>query len=273
MREGFIAKSDTPPQPEMINNSTLVLLWGKTREDIIESAKSELKLLLANIDETHGYSHAVSVMNHTIAALTYHQGNPISEEEQTIIILASLCHDADDRKYWKDSHNAHRVLEVCSNGYATFQQYCFFNDLIGLVSCSSNGNNIPQKAIDKPELLYPRFSDRLEALGEIGLKRTFLYSIKTGMPMFITDKTQRATTEKELWEIASHERFSKYAGISESMIDHFYDKLLRISILDTSNPYYLSEAANRSQIMIDVCLYYGETGTIHPIFSSFNPEQ
>ncbi len=244
-------------------------LWDETREDIIERAKSILKVLLANIDETHGYLHAVCVMEHTIEALKQHQGNPISEEDQIIIILASLCHDADDRKYWKDSHNAHHVLELCSDRRATFQQYCFFDELIGLVSCSSNGNTIPQKAIERPELLYPRFSDRLEALGSIGLKRTFLYSSKTEMPMFISGKTQKATTEKELWEIASPERFANYVGNSDSMIDHFYDKLLHIGKLDTPNPYYLSESSKRSQIMIDVCLYYGEHDELHPIFSSF----
>lgn len=250
-----------------------VVLWDKTREEIFEIAKSTLKVLLANIDETHGYSHAVSVMNHTIEALKQHQGNPISEKDQIIIILASLCHDADDRKYWKNSNNAHRILEVCSDKKATAEEYLFFDELIGLVSCSSNGNTIPQKAIEKPELLYPRFSDRLEALGEIGLKRTFLYSINTGMPMFIKGKTLKATTEEELWKIASTQRFANYVGNSDSMIDHFYDKLLHISKLDTTNPYYISESSNRSRIMIDVCLYYGEHGNLHPIFSSFSSEQ
>lgn len=55
---------------------------------------------------------------------------------------------------------------------------------IGLVSCdwaddlttclstgSKNGNSVPDDAVREPELLWPRWADRLEATGEIGILR------------------------------------------------------------------------------------------------------
>ena len=41
--------------------------------------------------------------------------------------------------------------------------------------------------------------------------------------------TPRAKTEEELWAIATPERFAAYVGASDSMVDHFYDKLLHLN--------------------------------------------
>ena len=39
---------------------------------------------------------------------------------------------------------------------------------------SANGNSIPEDALHEPELLWPRWADRLEATGEIGIVRTLV---------------------------------------------------------------------------------------------------
>lgn len=45
--------------------------------------------------------------------------------------------------------------------------------MINYVSASSNGNSVPERATANPELLWVRFSDRLEAIGTIGIVRCF----------------------------------------------------------------------------------------------------
>jgi hypothetical protein len=59
--------------------------------------------------------------------------------------------------------------------------------MISYVSATINGNIIPEIAIKHPEFLWPRFADRLESLGYIGIARTYLYSInKANRPLVIS---------------------------------------------------------------------------------------
>ena len=44
-------------------------------------------------------------------------------------------------------------------------------ELISYVSASDNGNTVPERAKKHPELLWPRYSDRPEAIGPIGAVR------------------------------------------------------------------------------------------------------
>ena len=44
-------------------------------------------------------------------------------------------------------------------------------EAISYVSASDNGNQVPKRAKKNPELLWVRFSDRLEAIGTIGAVR------------------------------------------------------------------------------------------------------
>lgn len=48
--------------------------------------------------------------------------------------------------------------------------------MISYVSASGNGNSVPPECEQAPYLLWPRFSDRLEAIGTIGMVRCFQYN-------------------------------------------------------------------------------------------------
>jgi hypothetical protein len=48
--------------------------------------------------------------------------------------------------------------------------------MIDLVASSKNGNSIPEEALVRPELLWVRYCDRLEALGTIGVVRCYQYN-------------------------------------------------------------------------------------------------
>ena len=45
--------------------------------------------------------------------------------------------------------------------------------MISHVSASKNGNRVPECAKSEPEMLWPRFCDRLEAIGFIGALRCY----------------------------------------------------------------------------------------------------
>ena len=76
-------------------------------------------------------------------------------------------------------------------------------------------------------MLFPRYADRLEAIGLIGVERTLEYTLKKGQPLFL-EETAKGKTVDELNEIATKERYDSYVSKSVSMFDHFYDKLLHL---------------------------------------------
>lgn len=217
-----------------------------------------------NIHPSHGIDHALAVMHHAQQAaavdplvgdtvLTYSLNRA---QKVQAIEYAALLHDVDDAKFSADSTsqvNARALLRDVEPCVADTVLY-----MITLVSCRTNGNQLVEPAW----LLLPRWADRLEAMGEIGLIRCREYSRHIGNPIY-TATTPRAMTESELWAIATPARFAAYNGVSASMVDHCYDKLCHLGFTNkqTSNEYLLRESAARQQVIIDYCLGYGRDGS------------
>lgn len=216
-----------------------------------------LKRLLeeSNIDSGHGLDHSLHVLHHAREALKYELD--LTEEQKYCIELAALLHDADDNKFFpthSNYENARLILNGCN---IPSEHQDLIITMISLVSCRHNRNS----KVDPPWLLIPRWSDRIEALGNIGLLRCYQYSIYANKPMFL-ESTPRVINAEELNKVATAERFATYQGISESLIDHLYDKVLHLYKMETSNSYLKSEALKRHQIIIDFVYKFGQIGNL-----------
>lgn len=228
------------------------------RNEIEQRAYQELASLLeGRTDKGHGADHALVVKEHCDKAMA---DNQLSEETKLEINLAALLHDADDRKIFGPSKgypNARKILK----GLALSNESCNrVLEMISLVSCSTNGNNIPEGIHEYQ--LYPRLADRLEAIGEIGILRCYYYTVHVSRPLFNED-TPTATTKEELSDIATPERFQEYLDTKKSMsfIDHFYDKILHIGNFKTNNKYFTSEAKRRMGVIEEFIIGFGRTPT------------
>ena len=139
--------------------------------------------------------------------------------------------------------------------------------MISLVSCSSNGNAAPPEARTSPELLWPRWADRLEASGEIGVVRCYRYNLHVGAPLSV-EATPRPASPEDVWRHATEERFEAYqasGGGSASMLDHYYDKLLHVARPPprlVQNAYLEAEAEARVAPLVEVCLAFGQAGQV-----------
>lgn len=113
--------------------------------------------------------------------------------------LAALLHEADDHKYFKEEEkNARRILkEVLSDLEEAKKIEDEVEEMISYVSASGNGNKVPERAIGDPSLLWPRFCDRLEAIGLVGAVRCYQFNTEKGDPLMVKT-TPRPTTEKEV---------------------------------------------------------------------------
>ena len=183
--------------------------------------------------ESHGLNHVMAVFHHSQAAIASCMP-PLSATEAMEVSIASLLHDVDDVKYFANSEiqycNAKSIMKKV--GIPESSHHCILT-MIDLVSCSKNGNSVPSfiKETETYHLLIPRWSDRLEAVGKIGVVRCYQYSIENDRPLS-SDQSPRATSVEQVWKCATPERFEAYqarGGSSKDMISHYYDKLLHVA--------------------------------------------
>lgn len=218
-------------------------------------------LTLNNVCPSHGINHAIAVLNHAekaIQAITKEEKESIDEETIEAIKLAALLHDADDMKFFPANNNYQNLRTILSDKSNAFTGLVMY--MVSLVSAAKNADTIPERIIDKQWLLIPRYADRLEAIGIIGIKRCYIYNTGIKAPLF-TESTPRLTTDEEILSFAS-EKFKSYCGCSETMIDHYYDKLIGISIFPYKNAYFDAETAIRRQPILDFVRYFGINGEI-----------
>jgi uncharacterized protein len=215
-----------------------------------------------NVCDSHGIGHALKVYSHAVNALT--QYVTLYDEERMAIVLAALLHDADDKKFFP-THNNYENLRLILDDIPD-KTINLIIKMIDLVSASKNGDNIPDDIKGKEWMLIPRYADRLEAIGIIGIERCWKYTKTINNPLYL-ESTLRAIDENDLWtNIATEERYQKYNGKSASMIDHFYDKLLRLTIFPIRNKYFDTICAIRRKPLVDFVLEFGKLGSIDDKF-------
>ena len=221
----------------------------------------------AKVPPSHSIEHARRTLFHAEQAIKANNAaaSPLhlTRDEEMAIMLAALLHDADDTKYFSKNLNYENARLILRIAYPEVEDLTI--QMISYVSASKNQSKIPLEAKEKPWLLWPRYCDRLEAIGWIGVTRTWDYTLETSRPLY-TAGTSRAITEEELFKIATKERYSKYTGNSTSMIDHIYDKLLHISPFTSSNVYLDTVSKQRNGPLIELCLTFGRAGKLDNSF-------
>ena len=138
----------------------------------------------------HDADHTMRVYRNTLRIA---ENEP--ECDIRIAALAALLHDADDHKLFdtENNANARAFLEAHRVPPQTIDQIC---GVINSVSFTQNKGKVP----DTPEGKVVQDADRLDAMGAIGVARTFAYGGEHGRSM-------------------------------ADSVQHFYDKLLRLKEL------------------------------------------
>ena len=139
-------------------------------EQLISEAKRYIEGLFAGHSDGHDAAHSLRVFSNAMK---------IAENEAECdieaVALAALLHDADDHKLFdtKDNENARAFL----NGHGiTGSKADFICQIINSVSFSRNRGRKPETIEGK----IVQDADRLDAMGAIGIARTFAYGGKQG---------------------------------------------------------------------------------------------
>ena len=142
-------------------------------ERLINDAKEYIKVLFENNSDGHDLAHSLRV---------YSNAMKIAETETDCDIeataLAALLHDADDHKLFNTENNSNAVSFLKEHGISD-QRIAFIVSIINSVSFSKNRGKTP----DSLEGKIVQDADRLDAMGAIGIARTFAYGGKHGRPL------------------------------------------------------------------------------------------
>jgi len=249
-------------------------LTQETPEDAIMIAvRNKLQELFTRVGmpESHGINHCLVVLGHMEKAISAADSTVVKNLTSQKILtlrLAALLHEADDHKYFKNSTNAKDILvDVLPDDDSKAKIISDVEEMISYVSASANGNSVPPAARSDPTLLWPRFCDRLEAIGVVGAVRCYQFNRESTSAPLMLDTTPRPGTEKEMWDQVTQARWIKYqqGGNSASMMDHYYDKLLQIAHFDPAvvcNSFLQEEASDRVRPLVEICLEFGRTGEV-----------
>ena len=140
------------------------------RKEIIPEAEAYVRSLFQGNSDGHDFDHTMRVYR---TAMEIAEAEP--ECDRLIVALAALLHDADDAKLFETENNANARAFLNSQNIdeATAQRIC---TAINAVSFSKNRDRRPEL----PEGRIVQDADRLDAIGAIGIARTFAYGGKHG---------------------------------------------------------------------------------------------
>ncbi len=128
--------------------------------------------------------------------------------------LAALLHDLADEKLVDDPEAGMKRTEqwMLDNG-AQPEEAAHVMEIISTMSFKG-GNGSPMKTLEGRVV---QDADRLDALGAIGIARTFVYSGKKGRPMYDPAIPVRHDMTPE-----------EYRSGKDTAINHFHEKLLKL---------------------------------------------
>ena len=157
---------------------------------LISSAISYISSLFAADAGGHDAGHTLRVYQNAMRIAAEEPG-----ADELGVALAALLHDADDHKLFhtENNENARHFLRGNDLSEATIEAVI---TAVNSVSFSQNKGRTPETLEGK----IVQDADRLDAMGAVGIARTFAYGGEHGRPM-------------------------------EASVQHFYDKLLRLKDL------------------------------------------
>lgn len=162
----------------------------------------------AQFDASHDFQHIERVYQNALAIL---QSEPTADAE--VVKIAVLLHDVSDKKYTDSKEQEEQLIAELPLSEDKKQH---IRDCIAQVSFNG-GNELVATSL---EAKIVRDADRLDAIGAIGIARTFAYGGAKGRKLYDKDEEARTNMSE-----------SEYRQKNTSSVTHFYEKLLLLKDL------------------------------------------
>ena len=179
-----------------------------TQTEIIENTKSFVKETLQQAEGGHDWFHIQRVLNNA-----QHIANN-ENVDNFIITLGALLHDIADSKF----HNGNEKIGP-DKARIFLKEQCVSEEITEHVvkiieNISFKGGNEKQH-FRSPELDVIQDADRLDAIGAIGIARTFNYGGFKGRALYDPEIRPDLNMSK-----------AEYKASSAPTLNHFYEKLM-----------------------------------------------
>ena len=190
-------------------------------QNLRDQITTEIKQLFSNSEGSHDWWHI-----HRVVLMAEKIRQNTHEGDELIIFLAAILHDVTDPKlnirsqdwvidYLKQKHIAENVIN----------QVLYITENISF----SKSKNRSSSTTESIEFQIVQDADRLDAIGAIGIARTFAYGGKKHRPIYTPEEQST----------------NKNKGAS---INHFYEKLLTLEAL-MNTPFAKTIARERTSYM------------------------
>ena len=173
--------------------------------DVIEATEAFVKERLAGDATGHDWWHV-----HRVRQLALR----LAQEEHAdrfVVELAALLHDVDDWKLTGSTEPVQTRAWLASQGiHEDINDHVC--EIIKTLSFKGAGVQTPMRTL---EGACVQDADRLDAIGAVGVARTFAYGGSKGTPMHLPGVKPQL-----------HDSFDAYKKANASVINHFHEKLL-----------------------------------------------
>ena len=179
----------------------------KNMNDLMDKVRG----IYEQFDASHDFQHIERVYQNAVDIL---HREPAADAE--VVKIAVLLHDVSDKKYTNSKEQENRLIAELALSEDKKQH---IRDCIAQVSFNG-GNELEATSI---EAKIVRDADRLDAIGAIGIARTFAYGGAKGRKLYDTAEQARTNMTEE-----------EYRTKNTSSVTHFYEKLLFLKDLMTT---------------------------------------
>jgi len=191
--------------------------------EIIKRTEQFVKDYLLGAESGHNWWHIYRVRN-----IALHISAVEKSGDPFIIEMSSLLHETGDYKIEKESDTV-SLLKILDGLKLKTEQRDKITYIIDNISFR---NIFDPECKHLTELDIVQDSDRLDAMGAIGIARAFNYGGSRGFDIYNPDKAPKHYKTRE-----------EYTGSDSSTINHFYEKLLKLKdLMNTETGKKLAEA-------------------------------
>jgi uncharacterized protein len=175
-------------------------------EDIFDPIKPHLELIFANEPSGHDFWHIQRVFNLSMLLCNQEKANPV------ICGIAACLHEFDDPKLIELTGGVSNAIRILQQLNVSDSDIDAIVDIIKTVSFKGAGVATPMKTIEGKVV---QDADRLDAMGAIGIARTFTFGGNKGRLIYHPDIKPICHTSP-----------TAYFDKTGPTINHFYEKLL-----------------------------------------------